>query len=139
MSTANLNLASQVQRPSHKFQVKYIGPYEIIEQISPVAYKLKLPSTIRVHPVFHISLLKPFKTNPSTKYPLRTPQPAPPVIVNDHEEFEVEKILDKRIRYRRTEYLVKWKGYPEYDSTWEPLKNLENAQEAISDFEHQNQ
>ena len=56
-------------------------------------------------------------------------------MVQDHIEYEVEKILDKRVRYRRTEYLVKWMGYPEYDATWEPAANLKNSQDLIQEFE----
>ena len=52
-------------------------------------------------------------------------------MVNDEIEWEVESILDKKQIHRgRTItifYLVKWKGYPEYDATWEPKENLDNA------------
>jgi hypothetical protein len=135
LSTKNLNLASQVNRPSRKLQEKFIGPYEIIEQVSPMAYKLDLPGTIRIHPVFHVSLLKEYKATPE-KYKNRTVQPSAPVLIDDHIEYEVEKILDKRNFRKRTEYLVKWAGYPEYDATWEPLRNLANAQEVIHEYEN---
>ena len=61
--------------------------------------------------------------------------PSALVMIEDHIEYEVEKILDKRVRYRRTEYLVKWMGYPEYDATWEPAANLKNSQDLIQEFE----
>ena len=55
-------------------------------------------------------------------------------MIDGHEEFEVEEILDKRTHRRRTEYLVKWAGHPAYDATWEPLTHLTNASEAIAEF-----
>lgn len=50
-------------------------------------------------------------------------------------EFEVEKILDKRIINRKTQYLVKWKGFDEAENTWEPKSNLSKCQQLIKEFE----
>ncbi len=55
LSTQNLKLLNQ---PRKKFRSRYIGPYKIIEKISSQAYKLELPLNMKVHPVFHIGLLK---------------------------------------------------------------------------------
>ncbi len=48
-------------------------------------------------------------------------------VTPDSEEFEVEKVLQKRVYRNRVEYLVLWKGYPPHEATWEPLKHLQNA------------
>ena len=48
-------------------------------------------------------------------------------------EYEVEKVLEKRFRKGRVEYFVKWKHFDE--TTWEPLKNLTNAEDLIVKFE----
>ena len=50
------------------------------------------------------------------------------------DEYEVEKIVDKRVKNGKVEYKIKWVGYPMSDCTWEPLKNLENIQKMIDDY-----
>ncbi len=60
-------------------------------------------------------------------------------MIDGQEEYEVEEIVSKRVRQHGrkqiVEYLVKWKGYPASDNTWERISNLTNASEAISEFE----
>ena len=51
--------------------------------------------------------------------------------------YEVEKIVDKRTNiYGLVEYLVKWKGFPESDNTWEPKKNLKKSDHLIKEYEN---
>ena len=135
LSSNHINLASQALRPTKKLQHRFLGPYTITQKISPVAYKLQLPESLRIHPVFHVSLLRPYK-DPSTfpDRPLPTPPP-PPVTIDNTPEYVVEKILDHRIYRRRPEYLVKWAGYPDHDASWEPLEHLANSQEILREFE----
>ena len=54
---------------------------------------------------------------------------------NNQEEYEVEAILDKRILRNMPQYLIKWKGYPLHNVTWEPVHYLTNAQQKIKEFE----
>jgi len=141
LSTQHIEADGQRKRPSKKLQPRFIGPYKIIQEISPVAYKLELPPHLKIHPVFHVSLLQRYKANDERLFPDRVILPPPPIEVNNEEEFEVEAILDKRIKkfgkHQRTEYLVHWKGYPEHDSTWEPETNLQHAQEALEMYNRQ--
>jgi hypothetical protein len=131
LNTKNLRLASLEQSPLRKFQPRFVGPFEITAAISPIAYRLALPGTMRIHPVFHVSLLKKYTTSPT--FP--RPTPPPPEIINDVDEYEVERIVAKRTRYNKPQFLVKWKGYPDSDNSWEPLENLANAKDALRLFQ----
>jgi hypothetical protein len=99
-------------RESQKLDEVKIGPYCVSEELPHDNYRIALPPRMRIHPVFHISLLDKTKNPIST---LRT---------DVEDEFEVERILDKRRRNGTTEYLVKWKDYSESENTWEPTRNL---------------
>lgn len=141
IATSILSPSSELNRNSKKLSPRYSGPYKILEIISSVAYKIELPPHMKAHPVIHVSALRPFKAT-DLEFPNRTETPEPPIITANREfEFEVETILDKRINKKgqkeKVEYLIKWKGYPEHDSTWEPLVNLKNALELIQEFEDQ--
>ena len=130
---ANTRLPLTTSTQVRKLAPRWIGPFPIIAKISPLAYKLDLPPHIRIHPVFHVSQLKPY-VDP-TQFPHRQSFPPPPPLrIDDHEEYEVDAIIDQRQHRGRTQYKVLWKGYPEHDATWESLDNLQHSQDAIQDF-----
>ena len=88
--------------------------------ISPVAYQVDLPAEYgRVNPVFHASCLRPHVGPAPTRLP-----PIFPLADASDPEYEVEDILDSCICRGSTEYLVKWLGYPIFESTWEPASHL---------------
>ena len=60
--------------------------------------------------------------------------PPEPVLIDGHEEYEVEKILDSRHYRKQLQYLVRWKGYGPKDDSWQPVKNLSGAKELITEF-----
>ena len=109
----------------------YIGPFEIIEAVGKQAYRLQLPKTLEaVHPVFHVSLLEPYHCRDGEE----PPAPPPVILKESGEEYEVEEVLDERQCYGRTQYLVKWTGCPDWETSCEDESNLENATEVLEAF-----
>lgn len=125
----------ETDRPSRKLSHQQLGPYEIVEKIGSHAYRLKLPASMKIHNVFHVSLLQATRPDDFGREPARPP----PVVTPDHEEeYEVDQILNSR-RYRRQfQYLVRWKGYGPEDDTWEPKEGLKKSRAVINDFHRAN-
>jgi hypothetical protein len=65
-----------------------------VKQINIVTFQLKPPNSMKIHLVFHVSLLKPYH---AFTIPRKTHEPPPPIVINGEQEYEVEKILDSRI------------------------------------------
>ncbi len=120
-------------RPCEKLDYQRLGPFPLSAKIGEVAYRLTLPSTLRIHPVFHVSLLEPYM--PST-IPNRDVPPPPPITIDDHPEYEVAAILDSKFLRRKLYYLVDWVGYPPSERSWEPSDHLLNAQDKVNEFHH---
>ncbi len=102
--------------------------------MSPVNYRLKLPMQWSIHDVFHIDLLMAYRETDIHGSNYSRP---PPDLIDNDEEYEVEKILDTRQfgKRRKKQYLVKWKGYPDSENEWVDHKDV-HAPEAIRDFEN---
>ena len=76
-----------------------------------------MPSASNIHPIFHVSLLKPHKEHAQSA----TPFPEP----TKDNEYEIESILaHRKTTTGAKKYLVKWKGYTYEESTWEPASNF---------------
>jgi hypothetical protein len=89
------------KRPSDKLDHKKLGPFKISEVVGPVNYRLELPRTMNIHPVFHISLLEPAPPGaPNAPYIEIEP-------VNLNAEYEVEEILDQKYIREKLHYLIK--------------------------------
>ncbi|KAH7663384.1 Ribonuclease H protein [Dioscorea alata] len=115
------------------------GPFEVERRVGKVAYQLKLPSHLEMHPVFHVSLLKPYhadKVEPSRGESRRAP-----TAITTFEERDVEEILSHRTIRRRgahpsyKEYFVKWRGLPMSEASWEPALKLWNHRDILKAYE----
>ena len=104
------------------------------------------PVDMKIHPVINVSQLKPYRRSQNEAFPDRPNTRPPPLKVfeNDDEEYEVEEILGHRMQRKRRgqplqkEYLIKWKGYPTYDATWEPESHMGSALDILQQYK-QNQ
>jgi hypothetical protein len=124
----------KTDRPTHKLDYKFIGPYKVLQKISENNYKLDLPPKVRLHPIFHVSLLE------SAADTIQVKTGNEPREISGPEVYEAEAIRDTRKINGQREYLIKWKNYPESENTWEPPKHLVNAQRLLKNFhQHRNQ
>ncbi|KAL7106350.1 hypothetical protein ACP275_07G107500 [Erythranthe tilingii] len=114
---------SVFKRVFHKLASRFYGPFRIVERIGRVAYKLDLPSESRVHPVFHVSLLRRKLGDQ-----LSAVATLPPYTVDGEPVLEPTQILESRAVAgnggRVREVLVKWNSLPVEDATWEALEVL---------------
>ena len=134
LSTKDLKY-QMIGRRTEKLTERFISPYKIKEIVSSNAVKLELPSTVKIHPVVNVSRIRQYIGQVEGQ---KKEQPAP-VIIEREEEWEVERILNKRRVRGKDKYLVRWKGFTAESDTWEGRENLENAKEAIEEFEKEYQ
>ena len=115
---------------------KFEGPFEAIKKVGEVAYMLKLPERLKLHPTFHVSFLKPYFEDVE---PGRTRvKDAPPLVMKQFDKG-VEKIMNHRTigasrKNRRTDYLVQWKDSSESEATWELDVTLLQFEGAVQEY-----
>ena len=88
----------RTNRTARKLAEKKIGPFPIISQPSAMSFSLQLPSTIRIHPVFHVSQLEPKFPN---TFDDRDQPPPPPLIVDGKPEYLIERVIDSKYNRAR--------------------------------------
>jgi hypothetical protein len=123
----------RTNQPTAKLAPKRHGPFKVIQVMSPVNYRLSLPTQWSIHDVFHTDLLIPYRETLTHGPNYQRP---PPELIDGVEEYEVERVLDSR-RYgrgRKLQYLVKWVGYPDSDNQWVNKEDV-SADEAIKEFQ----
>jgi len=110
--------SSLVNRPYPKLSFKYFGPYKVTERIGRAAYRLDLPENSQIHPVFHVSQLKPFLPNYTPFFSV-----LPKVAKLDIQDLLPEAILERRLVKKGgkavPQALVKWSKLPAQMATWE--------------------
>ena len=87
--------------------------------------------------MFHVDLITPYR---ETEFHGANYAQPPPDLIGEEEQYEVEQVLDEHDhgRWKKKQYLVKWKGYPNSDNQWLDAKDMENAQELIAEFHDSN-
>lgn len=112
---------SVARRQNQKLAFKFFGPFRVLERIGQVAYKLDLPPASRIHPVFHVSQLKPC-VGPGRQVSSQLPPP--------DSLFSIPvRVLQSRVRHQgvRTfaQVLVQWSGSSAMEATWEDRDALQ--------------
>lgn len=119
-----------IDRPSRKLAEQRSGPFRVLEQVGN-AWKLDLPGSMNVHPIF-----SPDKLRKAAQDPLdgqKSEQP-PPITVNDTPRYVIEAIVDSRIRWKKLFYRVKWLGEEGTDTAWQPARNFRSAWVRVKEF-----
>ncbi|KAI0497126.1 hypothetical protein KFK09_023454 [Dendrobium nobile] len=114
-------------RRNEKLAPRYFGPYEVLEKIGSVAYRLKLPPSATIHPVFHVSQLR----KAIGEYTANSELPA---TLTEDLEVILEPMELKGVRQKEDktkEVLIQWKNLPDYEATWEPY---ERRKQQFPDF-----
>ena len=110
--------SSLVNHPFPKLSFKYFGPYKVLERIGRAAYRLDIPTTSQIHPVFHVSQLKPFTPD----YTLVLSE-LPNIADLDVKDLIPEAVLQRRLVKKGVkaipQALIKWSTLPPQMATWE--------------------
>jgi hypothetical protein len=119
----------------NKLKMKKIGPCRVIRKFGTNAYEIELPEGIRISPIFNVSDLYPYKTEENSEKPKVQWTKQMPVA----EKPQMERILDKRVskRTRRKEYfeyLVRWKGHPVEDASWESEEEIQKHGQIVREL-----
>ena len=117
-------------KKDNKLSQKYYGLYKVLQNIGTMAYKLELPASSRVHPIFNVSCLKKVigdKILVQTIFPELDEEGK--IIL------EPEAVTETRTRQLRnrsiSKYLIKWKNLPTEDSTWEDENFIQKNPELL--------
>jgi len=119
------------ERPSKKLMKRCVRLYAIEKVVSSNAVKLKLPSLMRIHLVVNVCQIVRYKEQVKGQ----KKEEGKLVEVEGVEEWEVEKILNKKKIRGVVKYLIQWKGFTAEGDTWERRENLKNVEELIEEFE----
>jgi hypothetical protein len=129
LSTKNMML-KHAER-SRKLMPRRVGPFKVLQKVGNLANRLETNSGWRIHPVFHVSLLEPYRSNG------RVQPPPVPFELKGHLEYEVKCIFDHRFSVKKRQklsYFIFWKGYGQEHNSWEPEANVANAPDVIGEY-----
>lgn len=130
-------------RVTKKLTQQYVGPFQVLERVGRLAYKLDVPHDWRIYPVFSIAQLELAPLPAEDLFGRLRPEHPPPIFVEGDTDvvksFEIDRLLNKQTvkkdRGHAVEYLVRWTGYgPEWDR-WYNIKDLDNATKLVRNYE----
>ena len=112
-------------RKKGKLSPRFIGPYEVIEKVGPVAYRLDLPPKLEnIHNVFHVSMLKRYRSDPSHVVSLEVIELIPDLTYEEEPvkifAREVKELWNKQIPLVK----VLWRNHKKEESTWESEETM---------------
>jgi hypothetical protein len=119
---------------------KLFGPFIVKRKVGQRAYELELPARMKIHPVFYVGLLEPYRESID---PTRRQEPPLPDEVDDQPSYVVARIVDSRyygptkgkFPKRFVQYMVVWAGYGPEENSWEPYEVLQGtAEDALKEY-----
>lgn len=126
----------EVEGTGKKLVQRTIGPFEVMEKVNPLVYRLRLPDTYPMHSIFNIHHLKKYHSSPPELGERTILPPTRDGIATP--ETEIEAILGHKYSSKKTGsrrmYLVRWAGYGPADDQWMSEYDLRNAPEVKRDY-----
>jgi len=129
LSTKDLKWQMKGRR-MEKLTERFVGPYKVKRVVSTNMVELELPRMVKFHSIVNVSRIRRYKKQVLGQKKQLTLL----VIIEEEEEYEVEKVINKRKRYGKWEYLVRWKGYMAEEDLWEREANLKNTRETVEEY-----
>ena len=141
LSTRNLRL-----RGGRKLKAKWTGPFQVVDVVGGgLSVTLDLPKQYnRLHPTFHVDVVKPYNESTKTWPGRKQPPRALPRLVRGKKQWEVERVLDKTVEdeeddsgrmVSRTWYLLKWKDCDESENSWQKEEELTDCWPLVEEYE----
>jgi len=118
-----------------KLLPKRYGPFRVVTKIANTSYQLDLPPTWKIHPVFHATLLTPYKETEAHGPNFLEP---PLDIIEGEPEWEIEKILAERRYHNKCQYLIQWKNHSPAHDLWTNENDI-HADKLIKQYQDNNQ
>ena len=133
LSTKDINLRLP-PGGTKKLMPRYVGPFDILERIGPVAYRLNLPLNFKgIHNVFHVSRMHPWREDGKRK-----PPPPESFELDGEPHWNVEKILAHEHRLVgnkvKTFFTIKWEDFSDEADTVEPAAMLDNCPDPLREY-----
>jgi hypothetical protein len=117
-------MLKHAERSRLKLMPRWVGPFKVLQKVGNLTYGLEMNPGWRIHPVFHVSLLEPSRSDG------RVQPPPIPIELEGHPKYKVDCILDQHFSNKKRQkllYLISWKGYGLKYKSWEPEANVANC------------